>query len=42
MIFFSTTNSVRYHSSLLDMFKVPVLTMHGDQRREKFVNCFFI
>jgi ATP-dependent RNA helicase DDX18/HAS1 len=41
MIFFSTTNSVRYHSSLLDMFKVPVLTMHGDQRREKFVNRFF-
>jgi ATP-dependent RNA helicase DDX18/HAS1 len=41
MIFFSTTNRVRYHSSLLDMFKVPVLTMHGDQRREKFVNRFF-
>ncbi|KAL3774883.1 hypothetical protein ACHAW5_007301 [Stephanodiscus triporus] len=41
MIFFSTTNSVRYHAALLDMFRVPVLTMHGNQRRETFVNRFF-
>jgi ATP-dependent RNA helicase DDX18/HAS1 len=41
VIFFSTTNSVRYHAALLDMFRIPVLTMHGDQRREKFVNRFF-
>ena len=41
MIFFSTTNSVRYHAGLLDMFHIPVLTMHGSQRREKFVNRFF-
>lgn len=41
MIFFSTTNSLRHHAGLLDMFHIPVLTMHGCQRREKFVNRFF-
>ena len=41
MVFFSTTNSVRYHAKLLQHFHVPTLTMHGQQRREKFINKFF-
>jgi len=41
MIFFSTTNSVKYHARLLEHFHIPVSTMHGKQRREKFISRFF-
>lgn len=41
LIFFSTSASARYHSELLKRLRVPVLTMHSRQRRDKFVNTFF-
>lgn len=41
MIFFSTTNSAKYHAKLLGRLHVPALTMHGKQRREKFIARFF-
>lgn len=41
MIFFSTTNSAKFHAKILDHFHIPVLVMHGKQRREKFINRFF-
>eukprot|EP00581_Thalassiosira_minuscula_P012191 CAMPEP_0183715182 /NCGR_PEP_ID=MMETSP0737-20130205/9520_1 /TAXON_ID=385413 /ORGANISM="Thalassiosira miniscula, Strain CCMP1093" /LENGTH=733 /DNA_ID=CAMNT_0025944267 /DNA_START=94 /DNA_END=2295 /DNA_ORIENTATION=+ len=41
MIFFSTTNSVKFHAKLLEHFHVPVITMHGKQGRDKFVHRFF-
>mmetsp|Transcript_40697 Transcript_40697/g.86688 ORF Transcript_40697/g.86688 Transcript_40697/m.86688 type:complete len:836 (+) Transcript_40697:67-2574(+) len=41
MIFFSTSNSAKFHAKLLGHFHVPVLTMHGKQNRERFVSRFF-
>lgn len=41
MIFFSTSNSAKFHSKLLGHFHVPTLTMHGKQSREKFISRFF-
>lgn len=41
MIFFSTTNSAKFHAKILAHFHIPVLVMHGKQRREKFINRFF-
>jgi len=41
MVFFSTTNSAKYHAKLLEHFHVPTLVMHGKQRRERFINQFF-
>ena len=41
LIFFSTSNSVRFHAELLNRFRIPVLQMHSRQRREKFINTFF-
>lgn len=41
MIFFSTSNSAKFHAKLLGHFHVPTLTMHGKQSREKFISRFF-
>lgn len=41
MIFFSTTNSAKFHARLLDHFHIPCLTMHSRQKREHFINTFF-
>lgn len=41
MIFFSTTNSARFHAKLLGHFHIPVLTMHSRRKREDFINTFF-
>ncbi|KAL7435124.1 hypothetical protein ACHAXM_004458 [Skeletonema potamos] len=41
LIFFSTSNSVRFHAELLKRLHIHVLTMHSRQRREKFINTFF-
>ena len=41
MIFFSTTNSAKFHSKLLNHFHITTLLMHGKMRREKFINQFF-
>ena len=41
LIFFSTSNSVRFHAELLKSLRISVLTMHSRQRREKFINTFF-
>lgn len=41
MIFFSTTNSAKFYARLLKHFHITVLTMHGKQKREQFINTFF-
>lgn len=41
MIFFSTTNSAKFHAKLLDHFHIPCLVMHSNQKRENFINTFF-
>mmetsp|Transcript_4752 Transcript_4752/g.6933 ORF Transcript_4752/g.6933 Transcript_4752/m.6933 type:complete len:593 (+) Transcript_4752:113-1891(+) len=41
MVFFSTSTSARFHAELLKRLRVPVLTMHSRQRREKFISTFF-
>lgn len=41
IIYCSTTDSVKFISNLLGRFKIPVCTMHGLQKREKFISTFF-
>lgn len=41
LIFFSTSDSVRFHAALLKRLRISVLQMHCRQRREKFINNFF-
>ena len=41
MIFFSTSTSARFHAELLKRLRIPALTMHSRQRREKFISTFF-
>lgn len=40
MIFFSTTNSAKYHASLLGRFNIKVSTMHSRQKRDRFIRTF--
>lgn len=41
IIFFSTADSVKFHAKLLNHLKIPVITIHGKQTREKFIHRFF-
>jgi ATP-dependent RNA helicase DDX18/HAS1 len=41
IVFFSTTNSVKFHSRLLEHFHVPCLCMHSKQKKQAFINTFF-
>jgi ATP-dependent RNA helicase DDX18/HAS1 len=41
IVFFSTTQSAKFHSRLLEHFHVPCLTMHSKQKKQTFINTFF-
>eukprot|EP00316_Scyphosphaera_apsteinii_P023121 CAMPEP_0119304746 /NCGR_PEP_ID=MMETSP1333-20130426/5888_1 /TAXON_ID=418940 /ORGANISM="Scyphosphaera apsteinii, Strain RCC1455" /LENGTH=603 /DNA_ID=CAMNT_0007307679 /DNA_START=17 /DNA_END=1829 /DNA_ORIENTATION=- len=41
IVFFSSCNSVKYHSELFNYIDVPVLDLHGDQKQNKRTATFF-
>jgi len=41
LVFFSTTNSAKFHGKLLGHFHIPCLTMHGRMKKEQFIKTFF-
>ncbi|KAJ2163101.1 ATP-dependent RNA helicase [Coemansia sp. RSA 552] len=41
IVFFSSCNSVKYHSELLNYIDVPVLDLHGKQKQQRRTNTFF-
>lgn len=41
MVFFSSCNSVSYHSELLNYIDVPVMDIHGRQKQQKRTTTFF-
>ncbi|KAH9921967.1 DEAD-domain-containing protein [Epithele typhae] len=41
IVFFSSCNSVKYHSELLNYIDVPVLELHGKQKQQKRTTTFF-
>lgn len=41
LVFFSTCNSVKYYSELLNYIDVPVLDLHGQQKQTKRTSTFF-
>lgn len=41
IVFFSSCNSVKYHSELLNYIDIPVLDLHGKQKQQKRTNTFF-
>lgn len=40
MVFFSTCNSVKFHSELLNYIDVPVMDIHGQQKQQKRTSTF--
>eukprot|EP00112_Aurelia_sp_Birch-Aquarium-sp1_P017212 Seg397.26 transcript_id=Seg397.26/GoldUCD/mRNA.D3Y31 product="ATP-dependent RNA helicase DDX18" protein_id=Seg397.26/GoldUCD/D3Y31 len=41
MVFFSSCNSVKYHSELFNYIDIPVLDIHGKQKQQKRTSTFF-
>lgn len=41
MVFFSSCNSVKFHSELLNYIDIPVLDIHGKQKQNKRTSTFF-
>lgn len=41
IVFFSTTQSCKFHARLLEHFHIPCLAMHSKQNKQKFINTFF-
>ncbi|KAK5653460.1 hypothetical protein OQA88_8946 [Cercophora sp. LCS_1] len=41
IVFFSSCNSVKYYSELLQYIDLPVLDLHGKQKQQKRTNTFF-
>lgn len=41
MVFFSSCNSVKFHSELLNYIDVPVMAIHGKQKQTKRTSTFF-
>ena len=41
MVFFSSCNSVKFHSDLLNYVDIPVLEIHGKQKQQKRLNTFY-
>ncbi|KAJ9389624.1 hypothetical protein DTO063F5_2117 [Paecilomyces variotii] len=41
IVFFSSCNSVKYYSELLNYIDLPVLALHGKQKQQKRTNTFF-
>lgn len=41
MVFFSSCNSVKFHSELLNYIDIPVKAIHGKQKQAKRTTTFF-
>ncbi len=41
MVFFSSCNSVKFHSELLNYIDIPVSDIHGKQKQAKRTSTFF-
>lgn len=41
MVFFSSCNSVKFHSELLNYVDIPVKDIHGKQKQQKRTTTFF-
>lgn len=41
MVFFSSCNSVKFHSDLLNYVDVNVMEIHGRQKQQKRLNTFY-
>jgi len=41
MVFFSSCNSVKFHSELLNYIDIPVMDIHGRQKQQKRTTTFF-
>lgn len=41
MVFFSSCNSVKFHSELLNYIDLPVLDIHGKQKQQKRTSTYF-
>eukprot|EP00903_Cladosiphon_okamuranus_P017526 g16141.t1 len=41
MVFFSSCNSVKFHSELLNYIDIPVMDIHGRQKQQKRTTSFF-
>jgi len=41
IVFFSSCNSVKFYSELLNYIDIPVLDLHGKQKQQKRTNTFF-
>ena len=41
MVFFSSCNSVKFHSDVLNYVDVKVLEIHGKQKQQKRINTFY-
>lgn len=41
MVFFSSCNSVKFHSELLNYIDIPVMDIHGKQKQQKRTTTFF-
>lgn len=41
MVFFSSCNSVKFHSELLNYVDIPVLDIYGKQKQQKRTSTFF-
>jgi len=41
MVFFSSCNSVKFHSDLLNYVDVPVLDIHGRHKQQKRTNTYY-
>lgn len=41
MVFFSSCNSVKFHSDLLNYVDLPVMDIHGRQKQQKRLNTFY-
>lgn len=40
-VFFSSCNSVKFHSELLNYIDIPVMDIHGRQKQQKRTTSFF-
>lgn len=41
MVFFSSCNSVKFHSELLNYIDIPCLDIHGKQKQQKRTSTYF-
>jgi len=41
MVFFSSCNSVKFHSELLNYIDMPCLDIHGKQKQQKRTTTYF-